>query len=102
MSYTKKVVTTWISDSYLQPVENNSSGPQATAWSELNAKVSEMEDAGKMSKDSITQVNVDEPYTISLKWLIDQAAADEWIQFTEQFASKYNFTKKKTLTVTLG
>ena len=92
--FTKKVIIRWQKDSYLDCGPNDRDGDQAPALAELDAKTASMVSEGKMSPDVF--VGEKGSKLISTRFVTDQAAADEWISFINEFASKYGFVKTDT------
>ena len=99
MSYTKKVITKWQADSYIQAGPSDREGANAAALDELDAKIAEMSAQGKMSAESVDSVVAEDALgnLISIKLFKDQSAAEEWVTWTNTFAAKYGFVKRSSL-----
>ena len=95
--FTKKVITKWQADSYIQSGESDRDGPSAAALAELDAKVAEMIADGKMAVDSIANEDTVSNLISSIKLLTNQAAAEEWISWNNSFATKYGFVKRSSI-----
>jgi hypothetical protein len=97
--FTKKVVIKWQRDSYLDCGPTDREGDQATALAELDTKTASMMAEGKMSSDAI--VGGEGSKLISTRLVTDQAAADEWVSFINEFATKYGFIKTDTVVLSV-
>ena len=89
--YTKKVITKWQRDSYPDCGTADRDGDQSAALAELDAKTTAMVAEGKMRENPVVAGS---GTTIStIRYVTDQPAADEWISFIDEFATKYGFVK---------
>ena len=89
--FTKKVVIKWQRDSYLDCNQDDRETDQSAALAEIDAKTTTMIAEGKMSDNIV--VDGSGSTIISIRRVTDQAAADEWIAFNNEFATKYGFVK---------
>jgi hypothetical protein len=93
--FTKKVKTTWQRDSYPDCGTADREGPHAVALAALDAKTAEMVTEGKMRENAVVAGS---GTTIStIRYVTDQAAADEWVSFINTFATTYGFVKTNTV-----
>jgi len=97
--YTKKVIIKWQRDGYLDCGTADRDSDQSTALAELDAKTTEMVAEGKMSADAFA--GGEGSKLISTRLFTDQAAADEWVAFNNEFATKYGFVKTDTVVLSV-
>ena len=93
--FTKKVVIKWQRDSYINANPEDRTESDSAALAELDAKTAEMVAEGKMSPDVI--VGGVGTTILSARLVTDQTAADEWISFIDEFATKHGFVKTNTV-----
>ncbi len=88
--FNKKVQIVWNKTGYGDLLHNSPPESISAAETELNAKTAEMVSANKMADDTGVYDN-GSTVTVNKK-LSDSDAADEWIDFNTEFASKYGYT----------
>ena len=97
--YTKKVIIKWQKDNYLDCGTADRETDQAVALAELDAKTTAMIGEGKMSED--ISVYTKDSELVSTRLFVNQAAADEWVSFINEFATKYGFVKDNTVVLSV-
>jgi hypothetical protein len=99
--YTKKVIINWQKDSYLSCGVDDRDSDQATALAELDAKTTAMVAEGKMRENCVVTEIVSSPSISTIRYVTDQAAADEWLAFNDTFATTYGFVKINSVIINL-
>ena len=88
--FTKKVQIVWNKVGYGELIHTTPPASVSAAEVELNAKTAEMVANNKMADETGVYENGG---TITVnKKLSNSDAADEWLDFNTEFASKYGFT----------
>ncbi len=91
-TYNKKTVIIWNKNNYLINTVEVSVPANADAMAEFNAKQDEMITLGKMDPDSMT-VEIRDSELISIRKFSDSESAQAWINFNNDFATKYSYIK---------
>jgi hypothetical protein len=91
-TYNKKTVIIWNKNNYLINTVEVSVPTNAEAMAEFNAKQDQMITLGKMDPDSM-KVQIRDSELISIRKFLDAESAQEWVDFNNDFATKYNYIK---------
>ena len=88
-TFTKRSVIVWTKASYASMIGTPEDPASHSAFFEFDEKTQEFVNNDKMDDNGGT-INFTEDTVISIKHFVDEAAAQEWIDFNKDLASKHN------------
>ena len=90
-TFTTRTIIVWDKDTYATMVGSIELPSTNPASFEFNEKAQEFIDDDKMDADN-GEIRFEGNTAISIKHFIDDAAAQEWLDFCKSLATKYNLT----------
>lgn len=92
-TFTKRSIIVWSRDSYVSMVGTVEAPTTNEAFNEFDEKTQEFIDDNKMDSEFSELRNDEATNTVtSIKHLVDETAAQEWIDYCKSLATKYNLT----------